>query len=107
DFTLYHVHRNLIWTWVKDMPWPLALLYLPAHVWWNIGTTIAYVARGRGRVVVKAKLDALRALPRELRKRRAIQRRRSAAASDILALMSTDGGRTFVPKALVARLESR
>jgi GT2 family glycosyltransferase len=107
DFTLYHIHRNLIWTWVKDMPWPLALLYLPAHVWWNLGTTIAHMGRGRGRVLLRAKLDAIRGLPRQLRKRRAIQRGRSAATSDLLAAMSGDGGRTFVPKAVRARLAAR
>jgi hypothetical protein len=76
-------------------------------VWWNVGTTVAHVVRGRGRVVARAKLDALRALPRELAKRRAIQRRRVASPSNVLAAMSSDGGRTFVPSALVARLTQR
>jgi GT2 family glycosyltransferase len=107
DFSLYHIHRNMVWTWVKDMPSPLALLYLPALLWWNIGTTVAHIARGRGRVVAKAKLDAVRGLPRQLAKRRAIQRRRRARAADLVAVMSCDGVRTFVPRALVERVTAR
>jgi GT2 family glycosyltransferase len=107
DFSLFHIQRNLVWTWVKDMPWPLLLLFLPAHLWFNAVATLAYVARGRGPVVLRAKLAALHGLPRELRKRRAVQRTRRAPPADVLAAMDVAGQRTLVPRALVARIAAR
>ena len=32
DFAVYHGHRNLVWTWFKDMPMVLLWLFLPMHV---------------------------------------------------------------------------
>lgn len=32
DFALYHSARNRIWTMIKDMPWPLLMPMIPAHV---------------------------------------------------------------------------
>lgn len=29
DFAIYHGHRNLVWTYVKNMPGPLFWLGLP------------------------------------------------------------------------------
>jgi GT2 family glycosyltransferase len=99
DLSLYHIHRNIIWTWVKCMPWPLWLVYLPLHLYANLSMTAMYVLRGRGRVVVRAKLDALRGLPRQLRKRRAIQGPRRATTADLLPALSRGLG-IFVPRAL-------
>ena len=32
DFCVYHAHRNLVWTYVINMPCALFWLYLPQHV---------------------------------------------------------------------------
>jgi GT2 family glycosyltransferase len=32
DFSLYYVHRNLVWTFFKDMPAILFFYYLPLHI---------------------------------------------------------------------------
>jgi len=83
DFQIYHGHRNLVWVFVKNMPaalfWPL----LPVHVALNLLTVAWFALRGRGGPVLRAKRDALRGLPLAWRKRREIQRRRTASARAI------------------------
>jgi GT2 family glycosyltransferase len=74
DFAVYHGHRNLVWTYAKDMPWPLLVLYLPAHVLVNLVSLAWFAAHGRGGAILRAKRDALRALPGVLRRRREVQR---------------------------------
>jgi GT2 family glycosyltransferase len=83
DLTIYHLQRNVVWTFWKDMPWPLLLLYLPAHLAMNAGMTWDYVRAGRAGPVLRAKRDALLGLPRVLRERRAVQRERRASSREI------------------------
>jgi GT2 family glycosyltransferase len=73
DFAVYHGERNAVWTFVKDMPGPLLWLYLPQHVALNVASLLFYPWRGQGKVVFKAKLDALRGLPSVLRRRKLVQ----------------------------------
>ncbi|WP_218568625.1 glycosyltransferase family 2 protein [Pseudomonas sp. 2FG] len=95
DFALYHGHRNLVWTYVKNMPGALFWLMLPAHILMNLLTTLIYVCRGRGRVLLRAKWDAIRGLPRMWRKRRAIQAQRQAGIRSIWRLLDKGLGRRY------------
>lgn len=88
DFLLYHSHRNIVWTFAKDMPSPLLWLYLPQHVLFNVLILIAYGLLRRPRLVYRAKLDAVRGLPMVLRERRAVQRRRVVSSRDLRAAMA-------------------
>lgn len=83
DFSVYHGHRNLVWTFVKNMPEALFWLCLPYHLALNLATLVMYGARGRWRVIIKAKRDAIKGLPKMWRKRREIQARRVASVRDI------------------------
>lgn len=83
DFAIYHGHRNLVWTFVKDMPGVLFWLLLPLHVALNLASVIYFALRGRGRVILRAKRDALLGLPKMWRKRRYIQANRVASARAI------------------------
>jgi GT2 family glycosyltransferase len=74
DFAVYYGERNQVWTFVKNMPGPLFWLYLPQHLALNVASLLYYPVRRQGRVVLRAKLDALRGLPRVVAKRRAVQR---------------------------------
>ncbi len=87
DFAVYHGHRNLVWTYIKNMPGPLFWLYLPQHILLNVFTSIWYAVRGRGRVILKAKWDAIKGLPRMWRKRREIQARRVVSAWEVRRVM--------------------
>ena len=83
DFALYHGHRNLVWTFVKDMPGFLFWLLLPLHMLLNLVSILWFALRGWGGVIWRAKRDALLGLPRMWRKRQHIQKTRVASISQI------------------------
>lgn len=87
DFAVYHGERNAVWTFVKNMPGPMFWLYLPQHLALNIASLMYYPLRGQGRVVLRAKLDALRGLPPVLRRRKVIQRMRRVNARTLRRAM--------------------
>jgi GT2 family glycosyltransferase len=87
NFAFYHSHRNLIWTFVKNMPSTMFWRYLAAHVIANLIYLLYYTLRGRGKVLWKAKLDALSGLPMAIKKRRAIQRQRRISNADLINSM--------------------
>ncbi|MDH3688464.1 MAG: glycosyltransferase family 2 protein [Gammaproteobacteria bacterium] len=88
DFSVYHGHRNLVWTYVKNMPGVLFWWYLPQHFLLNLATILWYVLHGRTSVILKAKWDALKGLPVMCRRRRAIQASRKVSISDIRKVMA-------------------
>ncbi|WP_282756569.1 glycosyltransferase family 2 protein [Desulfuromonas thiophila] len=78
-FALYHGHRNLVWNYVKNMPGPLFWLFLPVHLLLNLASLLWFAGRGQGAVVLRAKRDACRDLPRVWRQRRTLQKNRRAS----------------------------
>jgi GT2 family glycosyltransferase len=89
DFSVYYGHRNLVWAYVKNMPPALFWAYLPAHLALNLVTVLWFAARGQGRVIVRAKWDAMASLARMWSKRRAIQAGRRVGAREIRRVMAT------------------
>lgn len=69
DFAVYHGHRNLVWTFFKNMPTGLLWRYLPQHLLFNLVSVLFFSLRGQARVILRAKRDALLGLPRVWRKR--------------------------------------
>jgi GT2 family glycosyltransferase len=63
DFTVYHGHRNLVINYVKNMPLALLLLTLPLHLLATGLSLVVLTARGHGATMLRAKKDALAALP--------------------------------------------
>jgi len=98
DFAVYHGERNLVWTFVKNMPAPLFWLYLPQHLALNIAALAYYPWRGQGRAVLRAKVDALRGLIPVLRQRAAIQRGRRASARTIRQALSRGFARPYLAR---------
>jgi GT2 family glycosyltransferase len=88
DFSVYHGHRNLVWTFVKDMPGMLFWLLLPLHLLLNLVSVIWFVIRGRWRVILRAKRDAILGLPKMWRKRQQIQAARVASIGDIWRVLN-------------------
>jgi GT2 family glycosyltransferase len=107
-FTAYHSQRNIVWTYVKNMPAPLFWAYLPQHVLVNLLNVAWYSMRGQGRPVLRAKVDAMRGLPSILRSRREIQRSRAVGSRELRQLMAHGIGpyTTGVRRALAAREEN-
>jgi GT2 family glycosyltransferase len=87
DFSVYHGHRNLVWTFVKNMPGLLFWLLLPLHVLLNLGTLVLFTGNGQGRVIWQAKRDAIRGLPKMWKKRTQIQIQRIATPLEIWRLL--------------------
>lgn len=83
DFAFYHGHRNLVWTFFKDMPAALFWVYLPFHMLMNILFSVSFFFKGKGNIVLKSKVDAFRALPAILRKRKHIQQSRTVSSGEI------------------------
>ena len=69
DFSVYHGHRNVAWTFVKDMPGILFWLLLPLHILMNLASILWFALQGHGGVIVRAKRDALLGLPKMWYKR--------------------------------------
>lgn len=69
DFSIFYGHRNLVWTYFKNMPLKSLWFYLPQHLLMNIVSLVYYTAKGRPGVIFRAKWAAIRGLPTVLRKR--------------------------------------
>ena len=90
DFVYFHVHRNLVWTYFKNMPGALFWLFLPSHMAVNLYVSMqVWVKEGRI-IVFKAKLDALRALPSVLKKRSQVQKLRKVSLRELYRIMTKD-----------------
>jgi GT2 family glycosyltransferase len=87
DFATYHGHRNLVWTYVKDMPAPLLWATLPLHLAFTLLSIVVCAARGQLGVILRAKRDALRGLNAVWAARRAIQAGRRVRLGSLLAAM--------------------
>ncbi|MCF6355844.1 MAG: glycosyltransferase family 2 protein [Candidatus Polarisedimenticolaceae bacterium] len=88
DFSVYHGHRNLVWTYVKNMPGFLFWVFLPFHLLLNVVSLFLFSAKGQAGVIFRAKWDAIRGIPLMWRKRRAIQAGRVATYGGILSIMN-------------------
>jgi len=80
DRGLYYSSRNDECVWIKNMPLSLMIRYLHHKLIQELGT-ISYfcVKKGMWGPVLRGKRDAIRILPRLLRKRREVQRRRKVS----------------------------
>jgi GT2 family glycosyltransferase len=89
-FTVYHGHRNLVWTFFKNMPLPLLFAYFLLHLLLNAASIVLYTFKGQPLTILKAKRDAVRGLPSAWRKRRQIQSRRRVSSLTLLRFMEKD-----------------
>jgi GT2 family glycosyltransferase len=90
DFVIYHGHRNLVWTYFKDMPGILMLLFLPLHLVMNVYFIISFSLQGKIKVILKSKRDAFLKLLYMLRKRKKIQQTRVITFKGLLLVMNKD-----------------
>lgn len=87
EFYVYYGQRNVSYVFIKNMPGPLFWKYLPLHLMYVAGS-FGYFARiGKSKAFFKAKIDVLKNLGSILRKRRKIQRMRTATVDDIDCLL--------------------
>lgn len=101
DFSLFHGHRNLVWTWVKNMPARLLVRFLWQHLLLNLVTVVVLSARHRTTAVLRAKVSAIGGMGRVLRQRRAVQATRSAQDVELLGAMTTGWWRCYFGRRMV------
>ena len=89
DFSVYYGYRNMIWTFVKNMPSPLFWLYLPLHLGTVLFFAVYLTIRGQGKAIWGAILDSYLDLPKTFAKRRMIQQNFKTKSGDLLRVMST------------------
>jgi GT2 family glycosyltransferase len=83
DFVVYYGHRNLVWTYLKNMPWSLFWLYLPLYLFMNLYFLLSFSVKGRGKVIRQAKTDAIKEFRKIWCKRKCIQSNRVASTMQI------------------------
>jgi GT2 family glycosyltransferase len=94
DFTRYHLWRNTLWIVAKDLPASSLVRHAP-HLLLGQLVNLAVAVRDRKLAIwLRVWRDALRGLPRALRKRRAVQARRHITAQQLDAIVGVDGGRS-------------
>ncbi|MFZ3070263.1 MAG: glycosyltransferase family 2 protein [Anaerolineaceae bacterium] len=84
---IFYGQRNLIWTFVKDMPGLLFWLLLPWHLLVNLLYLIIGLFLPTRKSMAKAKWEALKGLPKAFSKRRVIQSTRRVSVWDIAKKM--------------------
>ncbi len=89
DFSVYYGYRNMIWTFVKNMPSPYIWIFLPLHISTVLFFALYLTLRGQGSAIWRAIFDALVGLPKMLKKRKDIQKNIRIKPRDILRVMST------------------
>jgi GT2 family glycosyltransferase len=87
DFSVYYGQRNLVWTFLKNLPGCLFWVLLPIHIFTNFLMVIFSLFRKQGKVTVKAKFDAIANISNILDKRLLIQKNRKISEFEIMKLL--------------------
>ncbi|GJL94179.1 MAG: glycosyl transferase [Hyphococcus sp.] len=87
-FTVYHGHRNRIWTHYLNMPLVLLLPTLPFHFLTNLYLFARLTVAGNARAYLKAMVDAHKALPSLMSERRKRQKNRIVPIKYLARIMT-------------------
>ena len=101
DFSIYHGHRNLTWTFIKNVPNPLIFFLLPVHVIMILYMGLFFAASGRFGLYMRAKIDAFKQIRFHWVQRKEIQRKRVCSCWDLLRVMS------WWPRSSVAKVQAK
>lgn len=88
DFTIYHGHRNRIFLWWKNMPWPLLLLSAPLNLVLTIYLLLRFLFAGGARAYAKGVADALRGVRKFSADRARLQRGRRASIGELARVIA-------------------
>jgi GT2 family glycosyltransferase len=94
DFAVYHGQRNLVWSFIRNMPrfW----YYLPQHIVFNLAALIFFTLKGKAALVFRAKWHALKEFPRVWSLRKATQEERVVDTSVVINKMSRNFWRPYI-----------
>lgn len=84
DKTVYFFARNNVWVWLKNLPLPLMILYLPHRMVYEFASLCYYcIIHGKWRAYFNGKIDAFQLAGKMIKKRRIVQKNISVSLSDI------------------------
>ena len=87
DLVIFYGHRNLVWTFVKDMPgWLFWAMLLP-HLLVNLLYLIVALFLPMRKAMYGAKREALKGLPKAWKKRKEVQSQRKVSVGTIAGLL--------------------
>ena len=78
DFSVYYGNRNVLWYVIKDFPTKILITSLPWILGRNLAVIPYYALKGQGKIILRSKWDALKGVPRMMRKRKRVVRKVSA-----------------------------
>jgi GT2 family glycosyltransferase len=87
NFTRYHAAKNIVMTYVKNMPGWLFWLYLPLFVIWMLRLAITNTLKGGGWAYAQGIVRAFLNFPALIKERHKIQSKRKVRPSEINALL--------------------
>jgi GT2 family glycosyltransferase len=90
DFAVYHGQRNLVWSYVRNMPGRWFWFYLPQQFLFSLAALIWFSLKGKSGPVFKAKWDALKGIPRVWKLRGETQKTKTVAGKKVVDAMSQD-----------------
>jgi GT2 family glycosyltransferase len=92
DFTRYHLWRNGLWIIAKDLPMSAILLHSHRLLLGQLLNLAVAVRDRKLGIWLRVWRDAVRGLPRVLRKRREVRSRRRISLRELEAVIGADGG---------------
>ena len=87
-FSIYYGHRNLVWTFFKNMPDLMLLAFLPFHILLNVISFFWFAGKGMTGAILRAKKDAFAGLHVILAKRRIIQRNKTISNGELIKILT-------------------
>lgn len=97
DTAVYYTLRNSEFVRIKSIPCSILLRCLPEFIIGTITEFLYFALKHRKlRLYIKAKLDVLKALPKMLRKRRAIMKKRKVSSGYLYSIMTPVWSRDFI-----------
>lgn len=84
---VFFSQRNIEFVYLKNMPSGLILQSVPERLIYELGSALYFNRKGSGSDFLRAKMDVVRCLPRILRQRKGIQKRRTATSSQLKVIM--------------------
>jgi GT2 family glycosyltransferase len=95
DFSLYHGHRNLEWTYIKNMPASLIRRHWWQHALMFFISVTVLSLKYRSTAVLRGKISAVYGIRRVLRQRASVQATKRCTDEQLAAAMSTCWWRAY------------